>query len=93
VLPFLVYQAFHARPVSPTPPVFSVFLVLFLRGRSDAQSVSTVFRIFFQVPYTATPLFATLTKTAGVCTNNSQNGTFRLLSEWNRPSNFKKELL
>ena len=35
----------------------------------------------FQVPYPATPLFATLTKTAGVCTDNSQNGTFRFLPE------------
>ena len=37
-----------------------------------------VFRTFFQVPYPATPLFATLTKTAGVCTNNSHSGTTSL---------------
>ena len=36
-----------------------------------------IFRIFFQVPYPATSLFATLTKTAGVCTNNSHSGTHR----------------
>src|SRR6266852_5768075 len=35
----------------------------------------SVFRTLFQVPYPATPLFATLTKTAGVCTNNSHSGT------------------
>src|SRR5271163_164970 len=29
----------------------------------------------FHSPYPATPLFATLTKTAGVCTNNSHSGT------------------
>src|SRR5260370_23323027 len=34
-----------------------------------------VLRIFFQVRYPATPLFATLAKTAGVCTNNSHSGT------------------
>src|SRR5216684_9343964 len=38
---------------------------------------SPIFRIFFQVPYPATPLFATLTKTAGVCTSNSHSGTHR----------------
>jgi hypothetical protein len=42
------------------------------KSRADCPSI---FRIFFQVPYAATPLFATLTKTAGVCTNNSQFGT------------------
>src|SRR5712671_6267291 len=30
-----------------------------------------VFRTLFQVRYPATPLFVALTKTAGVCTNNS----------------------
>ena len=29
---------------------------------------SSILRTFFQVPYPATPLFATLTQTAGVCT-------------------------
>jgi hypothetical protein len=33
--------------------------------------LSPIFRTFFQVPYPVTPLFATLTKTAGVCTQNS----------------------
>src|SRR5260370_25801409 len=32
------------------------------------------FCIVFQVPYPATPLFATLTKTPGMCTNNSHSG-------------------
>ena len=33
---------------------------------------SSVLRILFHLPYPASPLLATLTKTAGVCTNNSQ---------------------
>src|SRR5437899_1548745 len=37
----------------------------------------------FHFPYLVTPLFATLTKTTGVCTNSSQNGTSRLLPERN----------
>ena len=36
---------------------------------------SSILRTHFQVPYPATPLFATLTKTAGRCTNNSRSGT------------------
>ena len=36
---------------------------------------SSILRTLFQVPYPATPLFATLTKTAGVYTNNSHSGT------------------
>src|SRR5260370_19779638 len=40
-------------------------------------SLLPLFRIFFQVPYPATPLFATLTKTAGVYTNNSHFGSSR----------------
>ena len=36
---------------------------------------SAAFGTFFQVPYPVTPLLATLTKTARVCTNNSHSGT------------------
>src|SRR5260370_16450364 len=36
---------------------------------------SSKFRILFKVPYPVTPLFATLTKTAGVYTNSSHSGT------------------
>ena len=35
----------------------------------------SIFRTLFQVPYPVNPLLATLAKTAGVCTNNSQLGT------------------
>ena len=34
-----------------------------------------IFRTFFQVPYPVSTFLAALTKTAGVCTNNSQSGT------------------
>jgi hypothetical protein len=37
--------------------------------------LSSIFRTFFQVPYPVSPLLATLTKSAGVCTNNSHSGT------------------
>src|SRR6266704_419521 len=33
--------------------------------------------VSFHVPYPVSPLFATLTKTAGVCTNNSHSGSPR----------------
>src|SRR5258705_12655916 len=36
---------------------------------------SSILRTHFQVPYLATPLFATLTKTAGVCRVSSHFGT------------------
>src|SRR5437879_1135878 len=34
-----------------------------------------VLRILFQVPYPVSPVFATLMRTAGVCTNNSYSET------------------
>ncbi len=58
-------------PRLPTP-LFPLFPLLLL---------SPIFRILFQVPYPATPLFGTLTKTAGVCANNSQCGRFPLHSK------------
>src|SRR6267378_3253449 len=42
---------------------------------TSLNPLSSIFRIFFQVPYPATPLFAALTKTAGGCTQNSHSGT------------------
>src|SRR5437660_4146431 len=47
---------------------------------SSMATPSPVLRTHFQVPYPASPVFATLTKTAGVCTNNSQLATTPLLS-------------
>jgi hypothetical protein len=43
---------------------------------STSQRLShiSIFRTLFQVPYPVSPLLATLTKTAGVCTNNSHSG-------------------
>src|SRR5438445_570919 len=52
---------------------------------SPLLPLSPIFRIFFQVPYPATPLFGTLTKTAGVCTNNSHSGTLILTSIQGEP--------
>jgi hypothetical protein len=43
--------------------------------RASVAAPSSIFRMHFQVPYPATPLFATLTKTAGCHPNNSQSGT------------------
>src|SRR5260370_39074047 len=43
--------------------------------RMSVPPLLPVFRRFFQVPYDVTPLFATLTKTAGGCTLSSLNGT------------------
>ncbi len=51
---------------SPSAPTFQL---------SNLQtSQHSMFRIFFQVPYALTPLFATLAKTAGVYTLSSQTG-------------------
>src|SRR5437660_8768455 len=64
--------------VSPTLSVFSAPFHL-----PPLLPSSPIFRIFFQVSYPVTPLFAALTKTAGVCTNNSHNGTSPLTTERN----------
>src|SRR5260370_16899943 len=46
---------------------------------------SPIFCTFFQVPYPGTPLIGTLTKTAGMCTNNSRSGPPRVaLHEGNK---------
>jgi hypothetical protein len=77
-------------------PVFRIFClgdyptrIVVLSERSESKDLTALFSTacaLFHFPYPLSPLFATLTKTAGGCTNNSQNGTFRLLSEWNRAS-------
>src|SRR5467141_1511334 len=46
--------------------------------RVSVPAPSSILRTHFQVPYPATPLFATLTKTGGVCTQNSQFGNAHL---------------
>ncbi len=46
------------------------------RGPGPHRSpLSPIFRTHFQVPYPVSPAVATLTKTAGGCTNNSHSGT------------------
>src|SRR5712672_4556532 len=72
----MVFSFHAAGPVSPPPSVLFAPLPHFL-------SRSPVFRMFFHSPYAATPLFATLTKTAGVCINNSQIGTSPISTERN----------
>ncbi len=47
---------------------------------SRANRAASIFRMLFQVPYPVSLLFATLTKTAGVCTNNSHSGTLGSVS-------------
>jgi hypothetical protein len=42
---------------------------------TGTNKASSILRTLFQVPYPVSPLLATLTKTAGVCTNNSHFGT------------------
>jgi hypothetical protein len=66
----------------PLNPVTSI-LYKNVGGREHSQlshrsPLSPIFRTFFQVPYPATPLSAALTKTIGVCTNNSHSGTHLL---------------
>src|SRR2546430_13310379 len=55
----VIYRPYPRKP-SPSSPSVHPF---------------PVFRTHFQVPYPVSPLFATLTKTAGVCTNNFHSGT------------------
>jgi len=50
--------------------------------------LSSIFRTLFQVLYLATPFFATLTKTTGVCTNNSHSGTQQRAGLTSKPSFF-----
>jgi hypothetical protein len=64
--PIIVNQALEAKHL----PSSSALCL-----RASVAASSSIFRTLFQVPYPATPLFATLTKTAGVCTNNSHSGT------------------
>src|SRR2546428_37928 len=42
---------------------------------ASLEGPSTILRTHFQVPYPPSTVFATLTKTAGVCTNNSRFDT------------------
>ncbi len=50
--------------------------------------LSSIFRTLFQVPYLATPFFATLTKTTGVRTNNSHSETQQRTGLTGKPSFF-----
>src|SRR6266478_2897529 len=66
----------HCQAVPKSPSLRTLCLCVKLSDPFlPTFPLSPIFRIFFQVPYPATPLFATLAKTAGVCTNNSHSGT------------------
>src|SRR5438876_2997157 len=47
---------------------------------------SSILRTHFQVPYPVSPVFAALTKTAEVCTNNSHSGSHRVQPSGTRHS-------
>jgi hypothetical protein len=49
--------------------------LLFCAKHEFASPLFSAHYTLFQVPYPAAPLFATLTKTTGVCTNSSHSGT------------------
>jgi|SRR5579859_1686923 len=61
--------------VPPLPLRTSAFLSTSASSFSFSSAEYPFFRIFFQVPYTLSPLFATLAKTAGVYGVSSQFGT------------------
>jgi len=82
-----VNQQFHAllpRKSFALRPSSSFLLSPLLPMRPLLPS-PLVFRTLFQVPCPASPLLATATKTAGVCTNNSHSGT-RRCALVNRPT-------
>src|SRR6266478_8044734 len=67
--PIMVNQVLETSRLPSSPaPCLCVFVA----------APSSILRTLFQVPYPATPLFATLTKTGGVCTQNSQFGNAHL---------------
>ena len=67
----------------PRPTIFRIFykatirrgIVVLSVAKDLSTPVPTIFRTLFQVPYALSPLFATLTKTAGVGVHSSQIGT------------------
>src|SRR5467141_569588 len=76
----LAWVVIYRRHLRHSTPIFYLCVLSVSALSSPTLSLnhsplSPIFRTLFQVPYPATPLFATLTKTAGVCTNNSHSGT------------------
>src|SRR6267143_5369537 len=67
MLAWVVIYRRHLRHSTPILYlcVLSVSALSSLTLSLSHSPLSPIFRIFFQVPYPATPLFATLTKTAG----------------------------
>src|SRR6266403_357591 len=91
MLSFLVFVATKPRNANQNlcrsvPLAPAALHSLHFRHRDEPRVASHFFRPFFSCacalfhfPYPATPLFATLTKTTGVYTNNSHSGSPRAL--------------
>src|SRR5258708_37978501 len=74
MLAWVVMIRRHLRQTGKSLAICASFCSTFQPANLQTFQPS-IFRIFFQVPYPATPLFAALTKTAGGCTQNSHSGT------------------
>src|SRR5260370_7886874 len=84
----VIYQRHLRRSRNPKPLGAKGAILPFLSPRPFLSSAFqpanfqafqlSVFRTFFQVPYPVSPVVATLTKTAGVYTNNSYSGAPRI---------------
>jgi hypothetical protein len=74
---------------SPQSLTYNFYFTPFRRSmqpnRSDPHLFFSGTSALFHFPYTATPLFATLTKTAGVCTNSSHFETPSLVLRFDSP--------
>src|SRR5260370_39356719 len=77
MLAWVVIYRCHLGHSTPIPSSLRTLrlCVRFSDSSLRHSPLSPIFRIFFQVPYPVSPAIATLTKTAGVCTNNSHSGT------------------
>ena len=75
--PHVDFLSFQQLPNCPISKSFVLIVLQQCRGWQVLPPFPDVpkFRIFFQVPYAVSPLFATLTKTAGVYPVPSQFGT------------------
>ena len=67
----------YAKTQGRDPRLFPPSNPKFTRKETSGRTEPTIFRTFFQVPYPLSPLFATLTKTAGVYLLASRSGTHR----------------
>src|SRR5713226_8524650 len=73
-----------------TFPAVRTFKRVDVQTFQRVSSLSPIFRTLFQVPYPASPLFGTLTKTAGVWGYSSHSGT--LPSTFVPPTNYGSQV-